>query len=337
MSARRLMKLMYANIPRAGRLVRLPQEQRGFIRTEVDRKWSARIPTLVQIKMKTDLIQSYLKQNLGEVNATWLAQTDLIRGIVFFTGSAELEFAEDVQDAECVVKRDDVASFLMNLRDKRSLLRIWLDPFLPHSWRTPGVLLGSAELSAVGNALALLGTWDVVELRGGKKLKGDLHIGGRIGEAIHRLGGRLAISELRVSHLHGREAWLRFRRSLQVFLYHEESCVVRLVPRSRRTIDLPTAGFLSVCAFVACVLTRMLESFGALFAAKQAAGVSILVAVLAAASYRWRSQFACPEVAMPRLMVVKFREAGCSEDTEIFADNVQLITLSAPNLSSGRD
>merc|ERR1711879_984023 len=98
--------------------------------------------------------------------------------------------------------------------------------------------------------------------------------------------------------------------------YHEERSSVRLVPRSRRTLDLPKVAPLSLCAVVGGAMTKVLDMLGADAAAKHAAGLSLIAAALAGASCRWRGRFACAEVSLPTLLVVRIREAGYSEDTE---------------------
>lgn len=211
-----------------------------------------------EIKLKAELVRKYLQQALGPASACIFDSKDAVRHVVLLVGQADLclPYADhdpaSIEWREALVQGASVPAFLSRLCDTRSLLRAWIDNWLPSQWRSEGVVLKSDHLAAARDALTLLGTWDTIVLHGDHALKGDLRLDGPVGEEIQKRRGRQFVGELHFRHVNS-GAIQRLIRIGQVLVKGEVCCMVEMIPRGQaglalaiwRQVSVPEDGVVS--------------------------------------------------------------------------------------------
>ena len=147
-----------------------------------------------------------------------------VQGRVVMLGSAEMEAEDDaVSDLSSVVRREGVTAFLCSLNRKRTFCRMLAES----SGCRRRSVLQAEELEAACRAVSCLGTWDVVTLMGGRKLKGDLRLVGMFGQVMQAAGGKSRVQQAVFSHPRRRAG-----RLWQVLWHGAEHCNIHLEPRS---------------------------------------------------------------------------------------------------------
>lgn len=140
-------------------LIQVKEEEQNFSNTKIEQTDDP----LKTIRTKTLQLHSYLKRR-----GVALGERLLLPRVLFLSPDCELE--PSLQDRPELVSHQQLQDFLCSFREGYVG---WISDALTPAWISGR--LSYAQLGAVRGVLSRIGTWDVLQLRSGQRLRGDFH------------------------------------------------------------------------------------------------------------------------------------------------------------------